>query len=163
MEDTDSMAIVATEQGGKIQCDGETINALSWKQVDEISECFSALNPYHRDAIPGSILKIEDDNYDPKSHKQRQLYCVAISAKRYAPLLLDENGRPVLLRQNTNNKNNKWSEHGLGHLLNPTDPESDDRKWIARVWENIISRCLGIPTRQFPFENIPAVGRISVQ
>jgi hypothetical protein len=27
---------------------------------------FEALNPYRRDIISGSVLKIEDDNYDPK-------------------------------------------------------------------------------------------------
>src|SRR5262249_48632542 len=101
-------------------------------------------------------------NYDPTTHKRRQLHCVAISAKRYAPFILDENCRPVLLKKVVNNKNNKWSEHGLGHLLNPTDPESNDRKWIARVWENIICRCLNLPRSPLPFESRPAVGRISV-
>ena len=53
----------------------------------------SALNPYDRDAIPGSILKIEDDNFDPKTGRQRQLWCLAISAKRYALFLRDRNRR----------------------------------------------------------------------
>ena len=97
------------------------------------------LNPYDRDAVPGSILKIEDDNCDPKTKKQRQLYCLAISAKRYALFLRDDNGMPVLLRKNVNNKDDRWSEHGLGHLLNPTDPESADREWIAQVWFNIFA------------------------
>ena len=46
MEDTDSMAIVATRNGGTILCPGgQTIRALSWRQVDEISEKFGRLNP----------------------------------------------------------------------------------------------------------------------
>ena len=28
-----------------------------------------------RDAIPGSVLKIEADNFDPKTGRQRQLWC----------------------------------------------------------------------------------------
>jgi len=59
-----------------------------------------------------------------------------ISAKRYALFVRDASGTPVLLRKDTNNKENQWSEHGLGHLLNPTDPESDDREWIAQVWNS---------------------------
>ena len=90
MEDTDSMAIVATKRGGLISCPGgphmkgkePAIKALSWGQVEEIAARFELLNPYDRDAIPGSILKIEGDNFDPKTKKQRQIYCLAISAKR---------------------------------------------------------------------------------
>jgi hypothetical protein len=76
MEHTDSMAIVAMENGGSVPCPGgkrTTVKALSWKQVEEISERFTALNPYDRGAVPGSILKIEDDNRAPKTQKQRQL------------------------------------------------------------------------------------------
>jgi hypothetical protein len=111
MEDTDSMAIVSTKKGGTIPCKGgtpsikdgtEVINALSWSQVNEIVEKFEALNPYDRNVIRGSVLKIEDDNYDPRTEKQRQLYCLAISAKRYALLLWPRNGEPALLRERAN-------------------------------------------------------------
>lgn len=34
----------------------------------------------------------------------------------------------------------KRSEHGLGHLLNPLDPESDDRDWITTALHLIITR-----------------------
>jgi hypothetical protein len=171
MEDTDSMAIVATARGGIVSCPGGPrrgkagqagVRALTWKQVDEIVERFATLNPYSRDAVPGSILKIEDDNFDPTTRKQRQLYCYAISAKRYALYLKDAAGRPVLLRKGINNHDDRWSEHGLGHLLNPTDPESDDREWIAQIWLDMISRAEGILVPELSFENQPAVGRISV-
>ena len=170
MEDTDSMAIVASERGGFIPCPGgpfrakdgqEAVKALSWKQVDALSKRFEALNPYDRRAIPGSVLKIEDDNRDPKTKKQRQLYCLAISAKRYALFIKDRKGTPHLLRDDKNNKDDRWSEHGLGHLLNPTDPEDEDREWIAKAWQNIICRALGLPARALGFENLPAVGRMS--
>ncbi len=101
MEDTDSMAIVATQRGGLIECDGGThrkrgkaaIKALSWPQVDAIAKRFEALNPYDRTAIPASVLKIEDDNFDPKTGRQRQLWCLAISAKRYTLFLRDKGWR----------------------------------------------------------------------
>ena len=79
----------------------------------------------------------------PKRQHQRQLYCLAISAKRYALFLRDQRGNPVLLRKGVNNKEDRWSEHGLGHLLNPTDPESEDRGWIAQVWLRMIRNALG--------------------
>jgi hypothetical protein len=167
MEDTDSMAIVATEHGGTIPCAGGkhgVIKALSWQQVKNVSNQFDTLNPYDRDAVPTSILKIEDDNYDdPKTREhQRQLYCLAISAKRYALFLRDKRGNPVLLRKGVNNQEDRWSEHGLGHLLNPTDPESEDRGWIAQVWLQMIRRALGKRTQNPGFEQQPAVGRTSI-
>ena len=190
MEDTDSMAIVATEQGGSIPCSGGPggmVKALSWRQIEEIVDRFSALNPYDRGAVPGSILKIEDDNYDPGTKKQRQLFCLAISAKRYALFLKNAQGEPVLLQGSCpwcghrnkpaatrcenekclklvqpNNKEDRWSEHGLGHLLNPTDPESENRDWIAQAWLAMIRRALGLPTSALGFESSPAVGRVSV-
>ena len=171
MEDTDSMAIVATERGGSVVCRGGTrrtkggraaIRALSWRQVRTISKQFAALNPYKHDAVPGSILKIEDDNFDPETGIQRQLYCFAISAKRYALFLRGAEGFPVLLRKGVNNKSDRWSQHGLGHLLNPTDPESEDRKWTGAVWIDMVSRALGLPTQPRSFENSPSVGRVTV-
>jgi hypothetical protein len=34
----------------------------------------------------------------------------------------------------------KRSEHGLGHLLNPFNPDSDNRDWITFAWELIIDQ-----------------------
>src|SRR5258708_4293306 len=64
MEDTDSMAIVATEHGGLVPCPGgahrtpegrEAIKALTWKQVRDISKRFGFLNPYSGEAGRDSI------------------------------------------------------------------------------------------------------------
>jgi len=171
MEDTDSMAIVATKHGELVPCPGgpermkdgrEAVKALSWKQVETIARQFAALNPYDRTAVPDSVLKIEDDNHDPKTGKQRQIYCVAISAKRYALFLKDKKGVPVLLRDGVNNGEDRWSEHGLGHLLNPTDPESEDRDWIAQAWLKIVRKALGIPRKNASFESRPAIGRVTI-
>ncbi len=173
MEDTDSMAIVASKRGGLVVCaggpdrtedGGNAIRALPWAQVDEIAELFDRLNPYDRDAVPHPILKIEEDNFD-QTGGQRQLWSLAVSAKRYALFVRDRNGEPALLRAKVNNgKSNedRWSEHGFGHLLNPTDPESDDRSWIARAWLDIVRRSLGLSTSRLPFEKRVAVGRTTV-
>ena len=56
----------------------------------------------------------------------------------------------------------RWSEHGLGHLMNPTDPESDDRGWIALAWLGIVRRSLDLPTTPLPFAKRVAVGRTTV-
>jgi hypothetical protein len=104
----------------------EGVLALTFEQVNQLSAKFASLNLYAKDAIPGSVLKIEEDNFDPATKEQRQSYCLAISAKRYVLFLLDEKGDPVLLKKKVNNKHNRWSKHGLGHLLNPTDPEGED-------------------------------------
>lgn len=170
MEDTDSMAIVATEKGGLVECAGgpyrtdngsAAVEALSWEQVDEISTRFAALNPYDPQIIPGSVLKIEDDNYDPSTKKQRQLHCYAISAKRYTLFLLDEKDSPVLLKAGVNNDTDRLSQHGLGHLLNPTNLDDVDRKWIGQAWLNIVRKHLGFRTTGLAFGKIPAIGRVS--
>ena len=170
MEDTDSMAIVATKRGGFIACPGgnlvkngaEGVNALTWKQVDQIVKKFEALNPYNRLIISGSVLKIEDDNFDPKTGKQRQIHCLAISAKRYALFTLSRNGEPELLREGRNNKKDRWSRHGLGHLLNPMDPEASDRNWTAAVWNSIIRKAFRLKVQGLPFAHLPAIGRTTV-
>ena len=171
MEDTDSMAIVASQPGGLVPCPGgpyrtkdghEAIRALSWEQVAEIVDRFAQLNPYDRTAVPHSILKIEDDNYDPKTGKQRQLWCLAISAKRYVLFLRDRNGEPELLRKGINNAEDGWSQHGLGHLLNPSDPTSEDRSWIAQAWLGIVRRSLSLATEPLPFADRVALGQITV-
>jgi hypothetical protein len=171
MEDTDSMAVVATRNGGVIPCEGgdlttdrgeSAIRALSWEQVNQIAKRFESLNPYDRKIIGGSVLKIEDDNFDPKNGKQRQLYCLAISAKRYALFSKSEDDTPSLLRQKVNNKKDRWSKHGLGHLLNPSDPERSDRNWTAAVWERLIRKSLGLEGSSLSFATLPAIGRITV-
>lgn len=171
MEDTDSMAIVATEKGGIIPCKGgklrtkdgmEAIGALTWKEIRQSVARFEALNPYDRRVIPGSILKIEEDNFDPRTGKQRQIYCLAISAKRYALFLKSRNGKPALLREGKNNRKDRWSRHGLGHLLNPADPEASDRNWTALVWDSIIRKSLGLKVEPLEFAQLPAIGRTTV-
>jgi hypothetical protein len=138
------------------------VKALSWNEVKDIVNRFESLNPYDRAVVPGSVLKIEDVNFDPNSGNQRQIHCFAISAKRYALFLRDGRGQPQLLRKGLNSKSNGWKEHGLGHLLNPTDPDSDDREWTAEIWLDIIMRALDLPTSPISFAQLPAIGRVTV-
>ena len=169
MEDTDSMAIVATEYGGLVPCPGgpfempdghAAVKALSWKEVDEIAGRLVKLSPYSDKSR--SILKIERDNYDPETGKQRQVYCLAIASKRYALFLRDDHGNPVLLQKGIYNHEDRWSEHGLGHLRNPLNPDSEDRGWIPQAWINIIRRTLGLPVEPLGFEEVPAMGRVPI-
>lgn len=169
MEDTDSMAIVATEHGGLVPCPGgpfemkdgrRAVKALSWAQLDELKADFRKPSPYQNKSR--SILKIERDNYDPETGKQRQLYCYAVSAKRYTLFLLDDHGNPFLLRKGVNNHEDRWSEHGLGHLRNPFAFESENRDWIPQAWLNIVRKAVGRPTQPLSFEHLPAVGRVPI-
>ena len=134
--DTDSMAIVATEAGGLVECVGgplrtasgnPAIAALSWAQVRAIAERFRGLSPYDPKIIPGSILKVEDVNF--AEGIQRELFAYVISAKRYALFTRDASGAIAI---------EKASEHGLGHLLNPLSGESGTTDWIAELWRTLI-------------------------
>jgi hypothetical protein len=98
--DTDSMAIARPENMPETNY---------YERVERIVGWFSALNPYN---FAGSILKIEDVNYNLENAKKREpLFVWAVSAKRYA-LFNIENGQPVI---------RKASAHGLGHLQAPYD------------------------------------------
>ncbi len=92
--DTDSMAIVANRDGGLVPCANgphdNRVKALSWTEVDAIIQRFTALNPYDRAFVPDSILKLEKDNLEPITKARRQLYCYAISAKRYSLFNLED-------------------------------------------------------------------------
>jgi hypothetical protein len=170
--DTDSMAIVASEHRGTAPCPGgpirtptgqDAIRVLSWAQVDALCDEFAKLNPYDRAAVPGSVLEVEDENYEDKAHtKRRQLYCYSISAKRYALYTLDSDRNPVLRGGTDVRVGEKWSEHGLGHLLNPFDPEDDDRDWIRALWEHELRRALGRREPDPPWLSRPAVGQVTI-
>ncbi len=56
----------------------------------------------------------------------------------------------------------KWSEHGLGHLLNPTDPDRDDRDWIRLLWLGIVREVLGLPVAWPIWLDRPALSRLTI-
>jgi len=186
--DTDSMAIVATETGGLIACEGGTarmpdgtpaIRAVSWADVAQIVARFDALKPYDPDAVPGHMLEVEKENNDPAHPEERwQLWCYSISAKRYALYNLNDDGVPIL---------RKWSKHGLGHLLDPTKepdyrdavPDTDDtadaeptlatpqdahdgRAWMRTLWEGIVYEAHGLSYPWPAWLERPALTRLTV-
>jgi hypothetical protein len=75
----------------------KAVRALTWRDVEAIRDRFEPLNPYDRRHIAGSVLKIEGENFGDDG-KQRQIHCLAISAKRYALFTLDAQRQPHLLR-----------------------------------------------------------------
>lgn len=170
MVDTDSMAIVSDEAGSLLPCPGgqhispggaEAVQALSWDDVDAIRRRFAGLNPYAAGRI-ADILKLEDHNFTPAPTADRpdavdrsrrlQLHAYAISAKRYA--LFNEVAGDVAVR--------KPSEHGLGHLMNPDDPDDrTGRQWIGHLWRSIILEGRGRPADSLPFAHRPAVSRLT--
>jgi hypothetical protein len=171
--DTDSMGIVASRDARLVACDGgplslpdgrAAIRALSWREVDAIVDSFRALNPYNPNAIAGSILKIE--KYNREGNKEdgafREIECHAISAKRYGLFVREPDGFPRVIHR---------SEHGLGALMNPEDPESKDTanedeeceglRWITQVWRTIICHALGLPAALPGWFDRPAVSRMT--
>ena len=131
----------------------EAVKALAWPEIDEIVRTFERLNPYDREVVPGSVLKVEGENADRATGQRRDLHCYGISAKRYALYNL-EGGEPVI---------RKASRHGLGHLLNPKDPDKRDDSWVDEVWTYIIRKdALGLPAKEPSWFGRPAVGRVGV-
>lgn len=95
-----------------------------------------------------------DDPPDPDTGERRQLWCYAISAKRYARFSLDADGVPQI-------PDDGYSEHGLGHLLNPGDPGDEDREWIRTIWQGLICEDLGLPFIWPDWLDRPAMSRIT--
>ena len=169
--DTDSLFIIATEHGQLIPCAGgehrtpddqPSIKALSWEETRRIVDAFASLDPYHGPDHPKSLLKIEDENYDPETGEQREIECLAIAAKRYGLFTRRHDGTPRLVLSGSKKKR---SEHGLGHLLPPNFPSPDlgDRAWLDDWWEHLLHLELGFEDHPEPaWFDQPAVGRLTV-
>ena len=120
-----------------------------YDQVERIRDRFEAMNPYDRTAIPGNILKSEVD-----------ATCLAIAAKRYALYRPDQHGHPRLVPADEHDA----CRHGLGHLLNPVDPDidPDNGSWINQLWEHRITRYLNLGVYADPdWYRRPALARIA--
>ena len=174
LTDTDSMLIVASEKGGPVPCSctggKSTVNAITWKQVEEICAQLNSLNPYDPNVVD-SILKIEKCNYDQKGDQQ-QLYGLAVSAKRYVVYRRScARGLEII----------KPSEHGLGTVYVPDkrkrykpvhckDRKTDYPRWIAETWEKLLedhfmalrARDNAMVARKLWFADLPAIMRIRV-
>jgi hypothetical protein len=164
--DTDALAIVATKDGGLVPCpqgphrlpDGiPAVMALSWAQVEEVRAQLAPLSPFQSPLEGGSILKLEDHNF--LDGVRVQLGALAISAKRY-----------VLYNQlPEGDKIRKASEHGLGHLIDPTGPKLRRRDgppnaptWIEQVWHHILAGVRGKRRRAPAWFKRPALTRMAI-
>jgi len=158
--DTDSMALAMPEGMDE---------AEFLERAERVREWFTPLNPYEH---KGPLFKLEDANYrveDGKLVDQLEpLYCLAISAKRYALFNLDERGRPVL---------RKVSAHGLGHLLPPYKEEQAPRnipkpvvplsdleaeRWQHDLWYRIVEAALGDAPEQVRLDDLPGFQKPAV-
>ena len=171
MEDTDSMAIVATQKGGSDGVQWRTSTAPQWETVQSRPSVGSR-SARSSSALRASIHTTAEPYPDLFSRSKtatsirRQENSARFGASRFprSATLCSSRGksnRRVLLRKGQNSDENQWSEHGLGHLLNPTDPESEDREWIAHVWQWIIEGC-SAKHKAVPFAKLPAIGRLTV-
>jgi len=158
--DTDSIAIVASEHGGLILCPGgphqlptgqEAIRALSWAEVAEIRAAFARLDPY---GDGGELLELEKENAG-ENGQQRELWCLAIAAKRYALFTREDDA--VTIRKGT--------EHGLGAYLPPLDSETGKpvRDWIDGSWEHIVRNALELLVQpEMPWMGQLATTRLAI-
>ncbi len=134
--DTDSIAIVGPQ---------ETANAIRSR--------FAGMNPY---AFGGDLLKREPENDpDPRATRDQNLYCLSISAKRYACFNVGDDGGIII-------RGDLRSEHGLGHLQSPS---GGGRDWMKEVWVEIIRWARGEikePGDGLVFADLAAVGRFPI-
>jgi hypothetical protein len=130
--DTDALTIVASRTGGPVPMpDGaEPVKALSWSQIDEIRTRFDSLSPYNREIVP-HLLRLTDDNYD-NSGAQRQLFGLAIAAKRYA-LYTTECGQPYCNHRKCVAIVNPKA-HGLIFFAPSDERENGLPRWWWELW-----------------------------
>jgi hypothetical protein len=158
--DTDSLAIVASKRGGSLDIPGSKgVRILSWAEARAIVDAFTALNPYNRKIVKGSILNLVDANYadsDPKN-RQRQLYGYSIAAKRYA------------LYEKIGEKNIKIVDpkaHGIGFLYPPKDSlknwKQDVPEWIYEMWDYIVRGALEMKRKAPSWLDIPQMIRLTI-
>jgi hypothetical protein len=158
--DTDSLAIVASKNGGLLRIPGsEGARILSWAEVQAIVNKFAALNPYNRSIVKGSILNLVDANYvdsDPKK-PQRRLYGYSIAAKRYA--LYEKIGK-------NNIKIVDPKAHGVGFLYppknSPKDWKGDAPQWIYEMWDYIVRGALKLKRNAPSWLDIPQMMRLTI-
>jgi hypothetical protein len=130
-------------------CDTDSVPIVGSQEiVEEIRRRFAALTPY---SFGGDLLKLEPENQpDPRAKTDPNLYCLAISAKRYA--LFNIGGDSAIIVR-------KFSEHGLGHLMWPGD-DGMRRAWAEILpWVNGPTTCLG---DGLSFADLPALGRFPI-
>jgi hypothetical protein len=158
--DTDSLACISAEIGGPLDIPGAAgLRILSWKEVRDIVNRFTSLNPYNPEAVRGSILNLVDANYvdsDP-TKPPRQLYGFSISAKRYA--LYERIGT-------TDIKIVDPKAHGIGFLYPPKDSPDDWGEdvplWIYEMWDYIVRGALKLKRKEPSWLDTPQMMRLTI-
>jgi len=158
--DTDSLAIVASRKGGSLRIPGgRGVRILSWAEVKAIAGRFTALNPYDREIVKGSILNPVDANYhdsDPMK-PQRQLYGYSIAAKRYA--LYEKTGKKRINIVDP-------KAHGIGFLYPPKDSPKGwtegAPQWIYEMWDYIVRGALKLQRKKPSWVNLPQMMRLTI-
>jgi DNA polymerase type B, organellar and viral len=185
--DTDSLAIVASKEGGKLRVPGASeTRILTLDEVDQITAKFRALNPYDPETVR-ELLNLTDDNHvcicshELKSEHdeygscevpgcqcqaakevRRQLWGLGIAAKRYVLFekVLDRFGKLIDIKI-VNPK-----AHGIGFLYPPTDNPKNWKKdaplWIYEMWDYIVRGFLSSPRKLPAWAFLPQMMRFSV-
>ena len=156
--DTDSAAIVATEQRMQIAMpDGaEPITALSWLEVQCIVDRFASLNPYSPKLVKDrSILKVHKVNWDEQKQR-RQLFGYSIAAKRYALYTRTSNDIRIV----------EPKAHGLGYFYRPKDSPkgwaNEIPLWIFESWDWIMRGVLGLKRTQPEWFELPVMMKLTL-
>ena len=133
----------------------EPINAVSWKGVDQIVDRFETLNPYDRELVQDSILKIHKVNYD-SAKQRRQLFGWSVAAKRYALYTKTNEGIEIV----------EPKAHGLGYFYPPKDsPKGWDHEtpqWIFEAWDWIIRGALGFERVSPEWFDLPVMMKLTL-
>lgn len=152
--DTDSLIIVASESGGQVKMPNgaPAIHALTWSEVAQIARRFDSLSPYNRTIVP-HLLRLTDDNFDGAG-KQRQLFGLAIAAKRYV-LYRTKCGRSHCAHRGCIAVINPKA-HGLIFVAPDDARENGLPKWWSELWRFL----LGLEFRQIlnPSASVVMVG-----
>jgi hypothetical protein len=135
--DTDALTIVASRRGGEVQMpDGASpIKALSWDDVEQITNRFDSLSPYNRKLVP-HLLRLTDENFD-KNGKQRELFGLSIAAKRYV-LYTTKCGQPYCSHRKCVIIVDPKA-HGLIFFAPSEERENDLPKWWFELWRFLLS------------------------
>jgi hypothetical protein len=163
----------------------EAVLALSWEEVERLLREFDPIRQFDTDLVP-DFWKIEKINYeggDPH-RRRRQLSARALAAKRYSVLAADNltHLQPVAIADGDDTEAEVAAlidldreqgqlaslelvdrrEHGLGHLLDPSDPSCDSRDWITDAWTYLEAGARGERPAAPNWFALPAMSRITL-
>lgn len=111
-------------------CDTDSM-MIPPKFTKEIQEFFQPLNPYNFDA---KIFKTEKKN----------VLFYGISSKRYCLYKIRKNQIRI--------KDDDYSSHGLGHLLDPFSNDTEKNDWNKDIWYDILNLHYGKVTLEELYE-----------